>query len=366
MEAVRIDAFEESTLVDVPRPTPGPDEVLIEVSRVQLSVTECWQYQGEDMPGLDAIRERMAEDGRLFGHEFCGQVVEVGSAVEEFAVGDRVSAPGQISCGECGYCRRDFPDLCSDVQGIGHDRPGALAEYVLAPTEPLCGLPDGVSDAAGAALQPLASASMSVISADIQPGDVVGVLGAGVMGNQLGQLALAYGANSVLAVDIDQEKLDLAASFGMTPIDGREVDPATVGAEHTGGIGADIVFESVGGEQTRGTGSEDPLSQSFDMVRHGGKVVQVGLLFGDISLTPLALRSKCVDWIHPLDMKGLTPTGPNGDVAELTLNLLVDDRVSIDEFVTHEVAGLDEFERAVDITVNKDEYDAFGPAQIVV
>jgi threonine dehydrogenase-like Zn-dependent dehydrogenase len=102
MQSIRCTDFGESEVVDIERPTPGEDEVLVEIERVQLSVTECQIYQGHEIGSYEAVAETMHEgDGRVFGHEFCGRIAEAGDGVEELAVGDRVYAPAKIACGSC-------------------------------------------------------------------------------------------------------------------------------------------------------------------------------------------------------------------------------------------------------------------------
>ncbi|THE65981.1 zinc-binding dehydrogenase [Salinadaptatus halalkaliphilus] len=365
MDAVVVDEFEESRIADVPRPTPDSGEVLIEVSRVQLSVTECLLYRGAEIIHYDAIERRLeGGDARLFGHEFCGRIAEVGANVTAFEPGERVYAPGKIHCGTCSYCRSGYENLCPDTVGIGYDRPGALAEYVSLPTEPLCRLPSGVSDAAGAALQPMASSLLCVLDADIDPGDTVVVLGTGVMGFQCAMAAKQFGAGDVYTVDVRDRPLEIAGENGLVPIDATTTDPLERIDERTDGLGADVVFEAVGGEQDHGTAGDDPLAQAFQMVRRGGTILQVGHIANDIELTPRAARSKCVRWVNP--QKGYKSVSPSTNTGELAGELVADGDVPIEAFVTHELEGLESFDSAVDITVEKAEYGALGPAQIVI
>lgn len=365
MKAVRCEDFGESTVVDVPRPEPEDDEVLIEVARVQLSVTECQIYRGHEIASYAAVKRTMEDgDGLVFGHEFCGTVVEAGPTVDGFEVGDRVYAPAKIACGECAYCEAGYRQLCGDKETIGMGRPGALAEYVALPAEPLARLPDAVSDAEGAAMQPLASALMCVEDAGISTGDQVAVVGCGVMGYQCGQLALDQGASNVVAVDVDPAKLEHAADRGMEPVDAREADPVAAVESATGGIGADVVIEAVGGEQSHATAGGGPLAQAFSMVRSGGTVGQVGILVDELPIDPRTLRKKSVTWVNP--RFGAWQLGPNTHTGTLAPKLVADGRVSISEFLTHELDGLESFEEAVDITADKPDYDALGPAQIVV
>lgn len=363
MRAVVIHDFHEWSVEDVPRPEPGPGEVLIEVDRAQLSVTECRLFRGHDIAHYDSVERQLREgSARLFGHEFSGRVIEVGDAVEAFAPGDRVYPPGKIPCGECGYCRSGFERFCREKTQIGYHRPGGLSEYVVQPAEPLCALPQSVSGAEGAALQPLASAVLCVEDAGISTGDTVVVVGAGVMGLNCAQVALAMGADRVFAVDPVAGKREVAADRGLRPIDPRDGDPTDRILDATGGVGADVVFEAVGAEQSHGNAGDDPLAQALSAVRAGGTVVQVGHITGEITLRPRAFREKNVDWINP--SVGVAAFTPNADTGRLAADLVADGRVSIAETITHELSGLESFERAVDVTL--DDETGFGPAQLVI
>lgn len=148
-------------------------------------------------------------------------------------------------------------------------------------------------------MQPLASAVLCALDAGIAPGDTVAVMGTGVMGYQCGQLALAQGAGDAYAVDLCPEVLELAADRGMIPVNTPEDDPEAIVERGTNGIGADIVFESVGGEQENATTGDDPLAQAHRIARHDGNIVQVGHIKGDVTLKPRITRSKSLSWINP-------------------------------------------------------------------
>lgn len=367
MDAVVIDEFESFDVVDTPRPEPSAGEVQIDVSRVQLSVTECLLYRGESVAHYNTVK-RQIQDGdhstRLFGHEFCGTVAECGPNVDSYQVGDRVYAPGKIHCGTCPYCQSEYKNYCPDTEAIGYDRPGALAEYVRLPVEPLRRAPTGVSDAEGAALQPLASSVLCVADADIDPGDDVLVIGAGVMGFQCALLAKRFGARAVYAADVRDRPLELVAANGAIPVDATETDPVAAVREATAGLGVDVAIEAVGGSQSHATRGDDPLAQAFRAVRRGGTVLQVGHISGDIETTPRSARSKAVRWENP--RKGVADLGPETDTGTLAGELVAGGAVPISEYVTHELAGLGSFGTAVDITLEKGAHDALGPAQIVI
>lgn len=365
MKAVICEEFDDAAVREVPNPDPARGEVVIAVDRVQLSVTECQLFEGEEVAHYEAVRDRLrADDGRLFGHEFCGRVVDAGDGVEAFEEGDRVYAPGKLPCFDCPHCDRGYSHLCSNKRSIGYDLPGALAEFVALPTAPLTKLPEGVTDEEGAAMQPLASALLCMIDAGIELDDTVAIIGTGVMGYQCGQIATRLGAGDVFAVDLRPEPLEHASLRGMIPIDARETDATQRILEATDDVGADVVVEAAGGEQEHGTNGNGPLAQAFDAVRRGGTVVQVGHITGDVLVRPRTLRSKYVTWENP--RKGVVSTGPNTTTGQRAAEMVADGSVSITEFITHEREGLGSFEEVVEMTLSKDEYGTLGPVQIVV
>jgi threonine dehydrogenase-like Zn-dependent dehydrogenase len=367
MRAVVFESFGEPAIRDVRRPTPDDESVLVSVSRVQLSITECWLYRGREVLGHESVKELIDRgDGRLFGHEFCGEVVDVGQSVSSLDIGDRVFAPGPVPCGSCQYCASDSTDLCADRAIIGMDRPGALAEYVTLPESALQRLPDGVSDVEGAAMQPVATALVDVLDADVSTGDVVITIGAGVMGNHCGQLALHQGADTVFALDIRPEIVELANRHGLEGINTERTDPAERILERTAEMGADVVFEAVGGPHDHTSEGDDPLAQALRLVRMGGTIAQVGIIPGEMTMSPLAFQHNSVSWVNGRDLAGSIRSGPNSTTAKTAVEMVRSGRVSISEFVSHEREGLKSVEEAIDITMQKDEFGALGPAQIVL
>jgi len=354
MRAVITHEFGSSSVEEVPTPDPTGDEVLIEVDRVQLDVTECYLYTGTEIIFHEAAEERIRDGGaRLFGHEFVGTVAKVGPDVTGYSPGDRVYAPDKVKDPETG-----------NKLTPGFQIPGALAEYIALPEYTLRKVPSSVSDAEAATLQPLASSILCVRDAAIEVGDVVVVHGTGSMGYPLGQLALHSDAGTVITVDVVPEKLDLAEEKGMVPVDATEVDPVEAVHERTDGHGADVVFEAVGGTHDHASEGDDPLAQCFRMAGSGGTVVEIGVLPGTLTLDPKVWRAKQVDWVNPV--LGTLRTGPNADTGDLAVQWVAEGRISVEETVTHELHGLESFEEAVEKTLNKREYGALGPAQIVL
>lgn len=365
MEAVVFDDFNQASVRDVDRPEPASDEVLLSVNRVQLSVTECHLYRGADIAHHDQILVRF-EDGpaRLFGHEFSGEVVETGSDITKFDVGDRVYAPRKIPCFSCRYCNTGNFDWCSDQTQIGYDIPGGLAEYTVLPEYPLTKLTGGVTDAEGAAMQPFAAAVLGVTAGQIDIGDTVAVVGLGVMGYSVAQLAQYLGAESVYGLDIIPEKLTLAENAGIIPVHAASDDPVREILAQTESDGIDVVFEAVGGEQNNVTTGNDPIAMAFDLARKGGRLVQISHIIGNLEFSARQVRSKRLQWIQPPPT--LTVANPTTHHGSLAVKLVENDAIDINSHITHELPGLDNFEEMINITLNKDEYGALGPAQLLV
>lgn len=362
MKAVVCDDFGDASVTDVPDPKVGPGDVLVAVHRVQLSVTECELFDGQEVAHYETVTTRLASgDGQLFGHEFCGKAVRTGDAVTGIEVGDRVYAPGKITCGSCIFCTRGSEQYCENKEGIGFERPGALAEYISVPEDVLCSVPDALSDAEAAALQPLASALLCVDDAGIQSGDVVTVIGTGVMGYQCGQLAFLQGAAEVYALDSVEAKRSLAADRDMVAVDPDAGDPIQRIRDATDGIGSDVIFEAVGGDQSHGTTGTDPLSMANNLVRPGGTVVQVGHISGEIEVRPDVLRSKSITTINP--DKGVRQIGPNSHTGNLAGELVANNRLSIEEYVGPTHDGLMHFTGIVDSMLDA-HADSLGPPQI--
>ncbi len=365
MDAVVFDDFNQATIRDVDRPDPTADEVVVSVNRVQLSVTECHLYRGADIAHHDQIRDRFADGpARLFGHEFTGEVVETGDNITKFNVGDRVYAPRKIPCFSCRYCQNGKHDWCKDQTQIGYDIPGGLAEYTVLPEYPLCRVTESVTDAEAAAMQPFAAAVLGATSGQIDIGDTVAVVGLGVMGYSIAQLAQHLGAEHVYGIDIIPEKLDIAENAGITAVNANTDDPVQDILAQREGDGIDVVFEAVGGEQNHVTTGDDPIALAFDLTRKGGRLVQISHIIGNLEFSTRHVRSKRLTWIQPPPTFNVdNPTTNHGSLAG---NLVENDAIDISSHITHELSGLAKFEEMIDITLNKEDHGALGPAQIIV
>jgi (R,R)-butanediol dehydrogenase/meso-butanediol dehydrogenase/diacetyl reductase len=208
MRAVAITGERRAEVVDIGRPVPGPGEVLLDVSFCGI----C----GSDLHML-AMPAGMFPAGHVLGHEFTGVVAGLGSAAGQWRVGDRVAVLPIADCGECYACRAGHPNLCE--QGIDHGpgigRPGGYAESVTVPTAMLHRLPDSVSDADGALIEPLAVALRAVKLSQATPGEPVCVLGAGPIGVLALAALRARGFSRVAVVEPVAGRRAAAARLGV-------------------------------------------------------------------------------------------------------------------------------------------------------
>lgn len=208
MRAVVFTASETVQIQDVPEPVCGADQVILRVATAGICGTDIHILRNEHRTAFPIIP----------GHEFCGTIVEIGAHVDGFTVGDRVSADPNLSCGACGFCRAALPNHCAHWQAIGVTLPGAFAEYVAVPARVCYYLPDDLSDAHAAMIEPLSCVIHALHRAPVQPGEQVLLFGAGPIGLLLAQGLAHSGAAEVVVVERQLARVRLAESLGFTVV----------------------------------------------------------------------------------------------------------------------------------------------------
>ncbi len=253
---------------DVPKPTCGPGDVLIRVRHAGVCGTDL------HIAEWDAWAQGRVKPPLVLGHEFAGEVVQVGGDVKEFRPGELVTAEGHIVCGHCLQCRTGNSHICQKTSIIGVDRAGAFAEWIAMPATNVMRL-DGIPTEIGAIMDPMGNAFHTVLTAEI-PGAVVLVLGCGPIGCFAVGIARAAGARAVIAVDVNPTRLDLAMQMGATRAlrPGAEVDAAV--RELSEGNGADVVCEM--------SGAPSAVHDAFRLARYGGRVQLLGIPAGEVPL----------------------------------------------------------------------------------
>ena len=260
-----------------PDPTCGPDDVIVGVTYNGLCGTDATEFaKGPMMVPLTMRHPGSGHVGpTILGHEFIGTVVEAGASARSM-LGRRVACGAGVSCGACRWCRAGRTNLCAGYYTLGLSTHGGLAEFVSAPAGICLRIPDGCADADAALAQPLAVGMHSVRRSAVRPGDRVVLLGTGAIGSFICS-ALSGHDGPVVAIDIDDSRLAVAAALGATQA--HRIDRDTTAAELRDLLpeGADVVFET--------SGVLGAAERAFALAARGGTVLLVGL-----NTTPQALN----------------------------------------------------------------------------
>jgi threonine dehydrogenase-like Zn-dependent dehydrogenase len=362
MKAWFLYGINDLRLESVDPPAPKDDEVLVKVKCVQLSVSEVQVIKGLnlDLGRYEKVRKEI-EAGKAaslgLGHEFCGEVVK-GDLNNNFAPGDLVFARPNIPCGKCSQCIKGRFKYCKNNILF----PGALRELVSADPRFLVKVPKNLTPSEIAALQPLSSAIRFAANGRIAPGDAVAIIGCGVMGLNVMQ-AVRGTAGSIFAIDVDEKKLELASKFGANYcINPNKVDLVKEIWNSTEGLGVNVVFECAGGSPKVGLSGLKTLSQAFEIVRKGGKIVQVAQIEGKVEFTPGKLYSKGVSYIFA---DGWAYQSDNRSYFELAAELVSRKEIDLKSMMTHAFTGIEKVPESIEITANKAKYGAINPAQVM-
>lgn len=261
---------------DVPAPrAPAPGEVIIKVGACGICGTDLEEYRAG--PLFIPVDEPNPLTGKkaplILGHEFAGEVVEVGKDVAGFKVGDRLAPDVMMACGQCYWCKRHQLSLCDSMAALGLMGDGGLAEYCRLPVNMAVKLPAGLADAHAAMAEPLSVAVRAVRRGRMMAGETVVVFGGGTIGLFCLQVARAAGAAEVFVVEPLANRRALAMQLGASDvIDPRTTYPAAAIREWTHGVGPDLVLEASGGAAV--------IPVAIETARKGGRVVLVGLPVG--------------------------------------------------------------------------------------
>jgi len=313
-------------LEDIPAPTVGHNDVLIKVSRTAICGTDIHIYKWDDW-ARSTIPVPLA-----IGHEFVGEIVEIGSEVKGFAPGDRVSAEGHITCGVCRNCRAGRRHLCINTVGVGVNRPGAFAEFISVPAFNVFKLPDVISDDMAAILDPLGNATHTALSFDLVGEDVL-ITGAGPIGIMAVAIARYAGARHVVITDINDYRLDLARKMGASVALNVTVDSIDDTMKELGMTeGFDVGMEMSGNPQA--------FRDMLRTMHHGGRVAILGI----------PPEETAVDW-NQIIFKGLILKGIYGREMFETwykMSSMLQSGLNIEPIITHHF-DVDDFQPAFDL-----------------
>jgi threonine 3-dehydrogenase len=272
---------------DLPEPVPGPNDILIKIVKTAICGTDMHIYH------WDAWAQKTLRLPMAIGHEYCGRIVQMGSEVRGFEIGDRVSGEGHITCGHCRNCRAGRRHLCRNTVGVGVNRQGCFAEYLVIPASNAFKLPDVISDDMASILDPFGNATHTALAFSMVGEDVL-ITGAGPIGIMAVAIARFVGARHVVITDVNDYRLQLAAKMGASRTvnvtrDSLDQVMKDLGMQE----GFDVGLEMSGNPQA--------LRELLRTMHHGGSVAMLGIPPGDTA----------IDWDQVI-FKGLTLKGIYG------------------------------------------------------
>lgn len=317
MRAVVIQEPGALSVVDVPDPAPAAGEIVVAPRAVGICGTDLHIIDGEFPPAPYPL---------IPGHEFAGEVVAVGTGVTGVRVGDRVAVDPSLFCGRCVYCSRQRGNLCTDWGAIGDTVDGAFAEYVSVPAGNACPVPESLTWAAAALVEPLSCVVHGLRRLAIRPGSELLIVGAGTIGLLLLQAARRSGAATVAVVDLDAGRRALASRLGADTVAGSVADLIAVRAR-----GFEYVIEA--------TGVPAAAAAAIDGLDRGGTMLVFGVSPAEavVSVSPFRVYN---DELTILGSMAVLRT------FEPAVNLMLAGAVAADEMVTH-TFGLADFGDAV-------------------
>jgi len=269
MKAVRmIEAGKWLEVQEIPIPEIGEEDILVRVRAAGICHSDAHYRAGRSVMGMMPI---------TLGHEVAGSVERVGAQVRDVKIGDRVCLHYNISCGNCYYCKMGHEQFCDTVKMLGHHVDGGYAEYIAIPARNAVPLPDEIPFEQGATLMCASATAFHALGKGrVKAGETVAVFGVGGLGLSAIQLAKAMGAVEVYAVDIQQDKLELASEYNAIPIDAGRVDAVEEIRRLTKGRGVNVAVEMIGLRKT--------MEQAIDSIGNLGRAVMVGMNQQPISI----------------------------------------------------------------------------------
>ena len=277
-------------LEDVPVPEIGVNDVLIRVRKTGICGTDL------HIESWDAWAQKTIPVPMVIGHEFVGEVVEFGSNVSDFRVGDRVSGEGHVVCGRCRNCMAGRRHLCAHSIGLGVQRAGAFAEFVALPMTNIWHHWPGVDEDVAAIFDPFGNAVHTALAFPVLGEDVL-VSGAGPIGCMATAVVRHAGARHVVVTDLNPYRLALAERLGATlTVDPREHDLRELQRELGMTEGFDVGLEM--------SGSASALRAMIDSMAHGGRIALLGIPLGEVTLdlNPVILYMLTVKGIYGREM----------------------------------------------------------------
>lgn len=323
---VKSEAKEGLWLTDVPEPDYGINDVLIQVLKTGICGTDVHIYNWDDWA------QKTIQVPTVIGHEFVGRIAAVGSNVSGLSVGDLVSAEGHIVCGHCRNCLAGRRHLCTHTLGVGINRDGAFAEYVVVPAVNIWSCGDDIPMEYFAIFDPLGNAAHTALSFDLVGEDVL-ITGAGPIGVAAVAMAKKAGARHVVITDINDYRLDLARAMGASAaVNVKNENIRDVMKKLGMTTGFDVGLEM--------SGAPAGLDMMLDTMMHGGKIAMLGI----------QSDKTAIDW-NAVVFKGLTIRGIYGRKMFETwykLNSMLQSGMDISPLITHRYSYKD-FQKGFDV-----------------
>jgi 2-desacetyl-2-hydroxyethyl bacteriochlorophyllide A dehydrogenase len=352
MRAVILRSPFKLEMANIPRPTPKNDEVLIRVKAVGICGSDVRYFHGENPWALHTIGKDLKETKSfILGHEVSGEIVETGEWVSKNRVSEKVGVLAFKGCEECYYCKRGFQNLCEHTLHIGHDGrwgdieypPGGYAEYMPIWASNAYRLPDHVSYEEATQLDGLAVAVHANNRANISPADKVVAIGCGAIGLMVLQVAKTRGASKTIALDTWDKPLEKAESLGVDYTINVKKNRNFVEEvlRLTGGVGVNVVFDTVG--------SSDTIKTGLSMLARMGRLIM-------LAVTPAKIELNLTDIVG--GEKTLTCSANHlYEDYIIGVELLASGQVKVKPFITH-IMRLEEYKEAFDMLLHKEEYGA--------
>ena len=300
-------------LMDVPEPTVGDNDVKIKIHKTAICGTDLHIYN------WDEWSQRTIKTPRVIGHEYVGEIVEVGRSVINWKVGELVSGEGHIVCGKCRNCLAGNGHLCKETVGVGVNRDGAFAEYLVIPEENVRKCQPGIPEEMYSIFDPFGNAVHTALSFDLVGEDVL-ITGAGPIGIMAAAVCKFVGARNVVITDINDTRLELARKLGIKyTVNTAKESLQDVMDKILIKEGFDVGLEM--------SGSEIAFNTMIDNMVHGGRIALLGLLKSDTK----------IDW-SKIIFNGLIIKGIYGRQMHETwykMSALLQGGLDIDNIITH-------------------------------
>lgn len=310
---------------DAPIPEPGHNDLLIKIRKTAICGTDVHIYNWDDWS------RKTIPVPMITGHEYVGEVVGMGEEVKGFTIGDRVSGEGHITCGHCRNCRAGRTHLCRNTVGVGVNRQGCFAEYLVIPAFNAFKIPDNISDELAAIFDPFGNAVHTALSFDLVGEDVL-ISGAGPIGIMAAAVCKHVGARNVVITDINEYRLGLARQMGVTrAVNVAQENLRDVMTELGMTEGFDVGLEM--------SGAPPAFRTLLEVMNHGGRIALLGIPPGEMA----------IDW-NLVIFKGLFIKGIYGrEMFETWYKMaaLIQSGLDLTPIITHRY-HIDEFQQGFD------------------